>query len=361
MGVEFSVRVYQRRQDGAHSHSCDMVQTWLRPAAQMCLATHSPQGLESAVSAARDACASLPLSELPNPHATGLARLRFNEDLGTRAAWYAPAPTATHAAPAWWWQRRGKCSGQGSGRRWWAGPGSAEGGSTGAAAFRSGAAAAVRGRWLVCHLLQAVLAPPRLEAAAAATGTGTAAGAKAGAGVATGPGATAQAPCSPAELLEDLEACCMAGAQVSQVSAGPEGRTLDLAERLAQRTGDLGASTASAAPSVPQQSDYDLLTLGVFALGVHAAAWMHGPAASSSGLSADAAATASGPGLGAATAGLLVAIAERLSAAIAASAGAAGPRVAPGHVLNGAAVLLQQQLVWAGLCVQVRVCLRALG
>lgn len=327
----------------------------------MRLATNSPQGLESAASAVRDASASLPLSELPNPHATGLVRLRFNEDLGTRAAWYAPAPTATHAAPAWWWQRRGEWSGQGSGRRWWAGPGSAEGGSAGAAAFRSGAAAAVRGRWLVCHLLQAVLAPPQAEATATAAGAGTAAGGKAGAGVATGPGATAQAPCSPAELLSDLEACCVAGAQASQVGAGPEGRTSDLAERLAQRTGDLGANAASAAPSAPQPSDYDLLTLGVFTLGVRAAAWMHGPAASSSGPSADAAATASGAGVGAATAGLLVTVAERLSAAIAASAEAAGPRVAPGHVLNGAAVLLQQQLVWAGLCVQVRVCLRVWG
>lgn len=104
---------------------------------------------------ARGLAAGLEAHPLPWPQAPTHARLRFNEDLGTRAGWYPPAEGAPLAlAPALWWGCRASAGPAALGlTAWWHEPGAAEGPHPNAQSLRAAQAAAVRGRWCTVHVL----------------------------------------------------------------------------------------------------------------------------------------------------------------------------------------------------------------
>eukprot|EP00798_Chlamydomonas_sp_ICE-L_P022019 gene22019-29079_t len=133
------------------------------------------QHLEASALAVRSACLALPPADAPSSTAaparepsqqperqyTSGCKLRFNEDLSTRPAWYPPTSEASHLAPTEWWSGRSSSTGQGYGRRWWSGAKSAESSRAEAIALREAKVGAVQRRWLLPHLLAgALMLPP---------------------------------------------------------------------------------------------------------------------------------------------------------------------------------------------------------
>ena len=270
-------------------------------------------GLEAAAAACSAACEALPLSDAPQ--ASGATRLRFNEDLATRPAWYPPSPGATALAPAAWWQSRTAHSGQGYGRVWWAKTSSAEASHAQAEDVRCGKWSAVRARWLLPHALAAVLRPEHPVAVpGGAPSTSVTAGA--------------------AGVMEDLARSC----------GVPDLTTLSQSLRLRSEALTAGESCLTAA-------DLDLLLLAILA-------WFSG---ATSRLSVGHPAEGDDNPLGDSEAvlteastvsGFLSAVASALSRSAAAAGGAS--TVLPGSLLNLMSVVLNEHMHWLVLCVQVR-------
>ena len=255
-------------------------------------------GYEAALAACTAARESLPLAE--TPQCSSAACVRFNEDLSTRAAWYPPSPGATSLAPEAWWGVRGTHSGQGYGRRWWASSGSAEAiGVTEAKAARRGKWAAVRARWLLPHVLSAVLGSP-------------------------------SDACDLSASLGDLASCL-------GVHSSEDPASLDKDLRLRAQALSQGDK--------PTGRDLDLLLVGL----------LYWAARASLG------ATAETPGRfpscdvqAGSLAEYVTALSSAMTKALKSDSRAERPiTVLPGSVLNLTSVLVCEHLQWATLCLQV--------
>lgn len=185
---------FTERLVSSHTRALVRTQRALGDVSRAAAATNS---LQQAAPALAAACSMLPVGECPAAwrgsgdgsagatpaSSTGSSKqgrpIRFNQDLATRPPWHPPPSSSCSLAVTEWWQGRaggddGSCgtgsdtSGASSasvGRCWWGWPGSAEGASPAAQAWRSSSHAIIARQWLLPHTVNAAVS---IDAAALA-------------------------------------------------------------------------------------------------------------------------------------------------------------------------------------------------
>jgi N-terminal acetyltransferase B complex non-catalytic subunit len=213
------------------------------------------------------ACARLPLAECPPaPEAAPAAgaagaaapagaprRMRFNQDLTTRPAWYPPSGAAAGLAVADWWQARSAPGAAApplsTARCWWGAPGAAECARPEAQAWRRDAQAAAARQWLLPHLLRA--------ATAAASGAGAGASAADTQQLAAQLLATHGAGAGDAWLPARIAAAAGRGAELAALlPAAMAATAAALAPLLAGASGADVAGAVEAGEGVQQRCDW---------------------------------------------------------------------------------------------------------